>query len=174
MRVGPGREAVFQALAPPRPSLTRRAADFASLAADAAVRHGCAAQASALTAHRLHLSFSPAGTSSALSLTVRGSPLGPLASRAPFVFGHSLPQAPRLSRKRACAFPAVDGSPTLARRTPVPSQPGHPILAVTSGLLVPRTASRSPSHRRTPRGSKCSASQLLRHPAQHRLGSAPA
>ena len=38
MRVGPGREAVFQALAPPRPSLTRRAADFASLAADAAVR----------------------------------------------------------------------------------------------------------------------------------------
>ncbi len=52
-----------------------RAADFASLAADAAVRHGCAAQSSALTASHHHHSSSRAGRSPAHRLNVEGSRL---------------------------------------------------------------------------------------------------
>jgi hypothetical protein len=81
------------------------------------VRHGCAAQCSALTASRHNHSASRAGPSPALSLAVEASQRCPLTSRAPFVVTHSPARFPRLPPMHRRAFSTVDGSPTLARRS---------------------------------------------------------
>jgi hypothetical protein len=106
------------------------------------VRHGCAAQSSALNDSRHCQSSSRAGTSQAHRLNVLGSRRSPLPSRARLVVGHSPARFPRLPRTERRASNTVDASPTLARRPPAPSPPGHPVLFVVAALNLRRRIGR--------------------------------
>ena len=157
MRVGPGREAVFQALAPPRPSLTRRAADFASLAADAAVR--CAFDEE-------HVSH-PAPC---LSIRV---PCVPTLAPAPPSQGsaHCIPlerlgnATARPEEPRITSSGATSSSPTWLGL-------GHPSAVIThlppSQSPPPTFVSLLFSRARAPGFSKCPASRLITSWARHR------
>jgi hypothetical protein len=63
----------------------------------------------------------------------RRLPTLPAHIPARFVICYSPSQSPRLPRTQPRASGTVDGSPTLARRPPTSSLPGHPVLVVRIG-----------------------------------------
>ena len=138
------------------------------------VRHGCAAQSSALTAHHLHRASSRAGTSREPGLTVAGSRRY-RSHPARRSYSVICLRRCRVFPGQTSAHPApLTARPPWLAAPPAPSPPRRPVLMFVSDPLTSGTASVLALRRNTPRVSLCPASHHPRHLAPPRLSSAPA